>query len=143
VILCDIDHFKQVNDTHGHAAGDAVLLRFAGLLHAVARPGVDSVVRYGGEEFLLVLPGTGLEDSVHLSEWLRAHFKGERIHLGPGGPALRATASFGVAATADATATPLAALIETADKRMVLAKRNGRDRVEACPVPSAPFANAA
>lgn len=54
MILCDIDHFKRINDTHGHAVGDQVLIDFAGLLQSMAREAVDSVIRYGGEEFLIV-----------------------------------------------------------------------------------------
>ncbi|KFI07527.1 diguanylate cyclase [Massilia sp. BSC265] len=128
VILCDIDNFKQVNDTHGHAAGDAVLLQLSKLLQAVAREGHDSVVRYGGEEFLLVLPATGLDAAVHLAEWLRARFGATPIDTGAEGTSVFATASFGVASGADAS---LAILIDAADKLMYAAKRNGRDRVEA------------
>lgn len=137
VILCDIDHFKQINDTHGHAAGDAILQHFATLLQAVAREGVDSVVRYGGEEFLLVLPDTGLEAGVALAEWLRARLRAAPVDAGPGRPALSASASFGVAASPAGGGAPLAALIDAADKLMYTAKRNGRDRVEALALPAA------
>ncbi len=137
VILCDIDNFKGVNDVHGHAAGDAVLLRFAGLLHGVAREGVDSVVRYGGEEFLLILPGTALDEAVRLAEWLRSRFGAAPAPIGPGGPLLATTASFGVAAMAPGATAPLATLIDAADKLMYAAKRNGRDRVEALALPGA------
>jgi diguanylate cyclase (GGDEF)-like protein len=141
VILCDIDNFKQVNDTHGHAVGDAVLLGFATLLQGVAREGIDSVVRYGGEEFLLVLPETDLEAGVRLAEWLRARFGAAPLDTGPGGPSLTVTASFGVAASTDA-GVPLAALVDAADKLMYAAKRTGRDRVESLALP-APGAAAA
>ncbi|QOY96683.1 GGDEF domain-containing protein [Massilia sp. UMI-21] len=141
VILCDIDHFKQINDTHGHAAGDAILQHFAALLQAVAREEIDSVVRYGGEEFLLVLPDTGLEAGAQLAEWLRARLRALPVDTGPGRPALSASASFGVAAS-PAGGASLAALIDAADKLMYTAKRNGRDRVEALALP-APLADAA
>lgn len=133
VILCDIDNFKQVNDAHGHAAGDAVLLGFAGLLNAAAEGGA-SVVRYGGEEFLLVLPGAALEDGVRLAESLRVRFAATPVDTGPAGPVLYATASFGVAGAADG-GVPLAALIDAADKLMYAAKCKGRDRVEALALP--------
>jgi len=135
VILCDIDNFKGVNDGHGHAAGDAVLLGFATVLQAVARDGIDSVVRYGGEEFLLVLLDTDLEAAVRLAEWLRARFGAAPLATGPGGPKLAVTASFGVAASKDA-GVPLALLIDAADKLLYTAKRNGRDRVEALALPA-------
>lgn len=143
VILCDIDNFKGVNDTRGHAAGDAVLLRFSQLLQGVAREGADSVVRYGGEEFLVILPGTGLEEAVRLAEWLRSRFAASPVDTGPGGAPLHATASFGVAAAPPGSAVPLEALVDAADKLMYAAKRNGRDRVEALALPAAPLAAAA
>ena len=144
VILCDIDNFKQVNDTHGHAAGDAVLLQFSRLLQAVALEGKDSVVRYGGEEFLLVLPDTGLDAAVRLAEWLRTRFGAAPIDTGAGAASVFATASFGVAS---GSGVPLAGLIDAADVLMYAAKRNGRDRVEALALPAqgmaAPLAAAA
>ncbi len=134
VILCDIDNFKQVNDTHGHAGGDAVLASFAGLLRGVAREGIDSVVRYGGEEFVLVLPGTGREAGRHLAEWLRTRFAATPALAAPGGQPIHATASFGVATVAPpaevGAPAALAQLIDAADQLMYAAKRNGRDRVE-------------
>ncbi|UVW27218.1 GGDEF domain-containing protein [Massilia sp. H6] len=135
VILCDIDNFKQINDTHGHAGGDAVLAGFAGLLRATAREGIDSVVRYGGEEFLLVLPGMGREAGVQLAEWLRMRIAATPVPDSAGGQPIHATASFGVAtvvppAAAVAAPVALAQLIATADQLMYTAKRNGRNRVE-------------
>lgn len=141
VILCDIDNFKQVNDAHGHAAGDAVLLQFSRLLQAAAREG-DSVVRYGGEEFLMVLPETGFDAALQLAEWLRTRFRGLPIDTGADGAPVYATASFGVAAIAAGGSAPLASLIDAADKLMYAAKRNGRDRVEALALP-APLSAAA
>ena len=69
-VMCDIDHFKKVNDTYGHAAGDEVLKQFAEILKHEARE-IDSVGRYGGEEFLLLLPGTVLDSAVTFAERLR------------------------------------------------------------------------
>ena len=140
VILCDIDHFKRINDSRGHAGGDAVLLAFSRLLQAVARDGVDSVIRYGGEEFLLVLPGTGPAAGVQLAEWLRLRCGAMPVQDAAGGAAIAITASFGVASCAHG-GTPLSELIDAADKLMYTAKRNGRDRVESllltAPLPQA------
>ena len=71
-VLCDIDHFKKVNDTHGHQAGDDVLRGFAQLLLNSSRKGLDWVARYGGEEFLIVLPETRVEDGVGFAEKIRS-----------------------------------------------------------------------
>lgn len=146
VILCDIDNFKQINDTWGHADGDAVLLGFSALLGGVAREGIDSVVRYGGEEFLLILPGGGLEAGVHLAEWLRARFSSMPTLSGTGEAQIFTTASFGVASGhGSGAAGSVVHLIDAADKLMYAAKRNGRDRVEslALPATDAPAALAA
>ena len=123
-ILCDIDHFKRINDAHGHAAGDAVLRTFAALLGNATRRGIDSVVRHGGEEFLLILPETDLAGGVRLAERLRA---GLARHIGT-------TASFGVACIACAPgsrAPGAAALVAAADSLLYQAKHAGRNCVRA------------
>ena len=133
VVLCDIDHFKRINDTHGHGDGDLVLRGFARILEAATRDGIDSVVRYGGEEFLIVVPGTDLAGGVALAERLRVALAAAEVVSQDGVTRLRATASFGVA-TVDLThtrfGTPLRHLISTADELMYRAKRNGRNRIE-------------
>ena len=132
VVLCDIDNFKRINDTHGHACGDAVLRSFADLLTRMTRDGVDSVVRYGGEEFLAILPDTDLEGGIRLAERLRTRFAATAIAAGDGGAYVRTTASFGVACADLATGNGervLRDLIAAADKLMYDAKRAGRDRV--------------
>lgn len=123
-ILCDLDHFKRINDTHGHAAGDEVLRTFAALLGQATRRGVDSVVRHGGEEFLLILPETDLAGGVRLAERLRASLAS---HIGT-------TASFGVACIASAPGCQTrggATLIAAADKLLYQAKHAGRNCVRA------------
>ena len=133
VVLCDIDHFKLINDTHGHGDGDMVLRGFARILQAAIRDGVDSVVRYGGEEFLVVLPGTDLEGGMRLAERLRVTFAATEVVSNDGATRLKATASFGVASVDLAQFSfepPLRRLIAAADELMYRAKRNGRDRIE-------------
>ncbi|MEG1329113.1 MAG: GGDEF domain-containing protein [Janthinobacterium sp.] len=123
-ILCDLDHFKRINDAHGHAAGDAVLRTFAALLGNATRHGIDSVVRHGGEEFLLILPETDLAGGVRLAERLRA---GLARHIGT-------TASFGVACIACAPgsrAPGAATLVNAADRLLYQAKHAGRNCVRA------------
>jgi diguanylate cyclase len=134
VVLCDIDNFKRINDTYGHASGDAVLRSFAQLLTRMTRDGVDSVVRYGGEEFLAILPDTDLDGGIHLAERLRARFADTSVATDDGTEHVRTTASFGVACAdfaAGARDHLLRDLIAVADKLMYDAKRGGRDRVHA------------
>lgn len=127
LIMADIDHFKNVNDTYGHQAGDEILIAVAELLHDQLRP-YDLAARYGGEEFCLVLPETDLEQARITAERIRGkitqlHFAGEleSLHL---------TISLGVASTCGNVATPQDDLIRLADEALYLAKNNGRDRVE-------------
>lgn len=131
VILCDIDHFKRINDTHGHAAGDRVLADFAGLLRAMTRETVDRVVRYGGEEFLVVLPQTELAGALALAERIRAAFAASATRIGDGVTA-SATASFGIACVpAQHPHLPASAeaLVGAADAQLYAVKHNGRNGV--------------
>jgi len=134
VVLCDIDHFKRINDTFGHHQGDAVIRSFAYLLRSTVRADVDSVVRYGGEEFLLILPHADGKGGAHLADHLRAAFAASCVTIDDSHEPLQATASFGVASadfSQPGSRITLTDLIVAADKRLYDAKRNGRNRVEA------------
>jgi diguanylate cyclase len=136
VIMCDLDHFKNVNDTFGHHGGDAVLVAFAGLMQAMTRDSIDSVVRYGGEEFLLILPETDLRGGVQLAERLRQALASNPIPHGE--HAIRATASFGVASIDFSEPDSIVAqqtMIATADNLLYAAKKGGRNQVCALQLP--------
>jgi len=131
--LCDLDHFKTVNDTYGHQCGDMVLREFVRLCSELVRDS-DWLARYGGEEFLLVLPETGLENASRLAERLRAHIAAKAFEWE--GETIRITASFGVVGFSPEP--PLKhvspeALLNQADERLYQAKKNGRDRVVSGP----------
>jgi len=129
LIMCDLDGFKAINDTHGHHAGDELLRSFASLVLAMTRDAIDTVVRYGGEEFLIILPETPLDGAVELAERVRATFAGQQLQLGA--MTLSATASFGVVSADFASARSVTpqALIAAADELMYDAKRGGRNLV--------------
>jgi diguanylate cyclase (GGDEF)-like protein len=122
LIMLDIDHFKLVNDTHGHDAGDGALRIIAGALREEVR-GVDTAARYGGEEFAVILPQAGLEGALLVAERLRARI--EKMEMQGVG---RITASFGVA-TFPMHASSRELLVTTADRALYQAKRTGRNRV--------------
>lgn len=126
LLLLDVDHFKSVNDRHGHAAGDAVLRGVAEVLRRVARRS-DCVGRWGGEEFVLALPQTGGPGAEVAAERIRRGIA-RTPHALPGGAELKVTVSVGVA-SADSPWTP-ESLIAAADRAMYRAKEHGRDRVE-------------
>lgn len=125
LVMCDVDHFKRFNDTHGHTHGDEVLQRFAALLEAGLRAG-DRAYRYGGEEFALLLRDTDAVGAVALAERIRATVADALL---PGG-AEPVTASFGVA-TAPRDGYQGEDLLLAADAALYAAKRAGRDRVVA------------
>ncbi|WP_229219785.1 GGDEF domain-containing protein [Rugamonas fusca] len=136
VIMCDLDHFKTVNDSFGHHGGDAVLVAFAGLMQAMTRDSIDSVVRYGGEEFLLILPETDLRGGVQLAERLRQALASNPIAHGE--HLIRATASFGVASIDFSEPDSIVAqqtMIATADQLLYAAKEGGRNQVCALQLP--------
>jgi diguanylate cyclase (GGDEF)-like protein len=121
VLLADVDHFKQYNDTHGHLAGDAALVKVAEILRQTTR-GVDSVARYGGEEFVVMLIEAPIGTAAAVAERLRARVEAEEFGAG------RLTVSVGAAEYPTHGETP-EELIASADVAMYQAKSEGRDRV--------------
>ena len=127
VLMVDIDHFKAVNDGHGHLAGDRALCHVAGLLGARLRA-QDMVGRYGGEEFLALLPGTALHDAVVLAETLRsAVAQSQCMHEGS---PIAVTVSIGVCGARPQHADGWEPMIRCADRALYAAKTAGRNRVE-------------
>jgi diguanylate cyclase (GGDEF)-like protein len=127
LLLFDLDHFKKINDTHGHPAGDEALRRASRLLQSSLRRG-DLAARYGGEEFAAILPGADEAGGVRQAERVRQAiakepllFEGARIEI---------RASFGVAVWPEA-GEDAQALVETADRALYAAKQSGRNRVVA------------
>jgi len=125
VIMVDIDHFKAVNDRHGHLAGDEVLRAFGDLIRQYVR-GDDMCCRFGGEEFLLILPGCSQDVAAQRAEGLRRALAATRVTYG--GVSIAVTASFGVA-TFPRDGVTIDQLISVADGALYAAKTAGRDRV--------------
>jgi two-component system cell cycle response regulator len=132
VILLDVDHFKQINDRYGHAAGDLVLGAVSRLLMSGIR-NCDVVARWGGEEFVLALPSTALEGATEVAERARRRLESASI-VTADGQHIPVTASFGVAQLDPQES--LEQLIDRADRAMYSAKSSGRNRVESSPNPT-------
>lgn len=128
LLMVDVDHFKRVNDVHGHDVGDAALREVAKALRESTRA-EDLVARYGGEEFILALPVVGCEQGVERAERIREQLAVRPVRAGR--KDLRITASVGVSCTTMARPRAVKALIATADIALYEAKRAGRDRVVA------------
>jgi diguanylate cyclase (GGDEF)-like protein len=126
VLLVDVDHFKRVNDTHGHPAGDVALRAVAETLVAALRT-CDRVARYGGEEFAVIAPETPPEGGRLLGERLRTRVESTEVP-GPAGP-LRLTISVGAAGWPGNGEPNRAALLKAADEALYAAKSAGRNRV--------------
>jgi diguanylate cyclase (GGDEF)-like protein len=137
LIVGDLDHFKDINDSYGHATGDAVLQDVAYLLRKQLRA-FDLAYRIGGEEFLVLLPGADLEQSAAMAERLRQGVQADTV-----GGGLRVTMSFGVSASRRERAFDYASVCEEADAALYEAKRQGRNKVCGAGPASAPAAEPA
>jgi two-component system cell cycle response regulator len=127
VVIVDLDHFKHVNDTHGHLAGDAVLREAARRMQNSIRQ-YDSIGRYGGEEFLILLPGCSEADCYSQADRLRKQLA--QADMSVNDTSLRVTASFGVTTALPGESCTQEALIRRADEALYVAKKSGRNRVE-------------
>jgi len=126
VLILDIDYFKSINDTHGHDAGDAVLQDFAIRIRKSIR-GIDLACRYGGEEFVVVMPETDMAVATMVAERLRRRIASEPFPIQKGARMLEVTISIGIAALG--AGDNAAAVIKRADQALYRAKRDGRNRV--------------
>jgi diguanylate cyclase len=127
LIMADVDHFKRINDSFGHAVGDEILRRFGELLSKNIK-GRDTAVRYGGEEFVVVLPHTQIQGAQNLSEQIRSELESKKwMHHKTGQPIGKVTASFGIAQLR--TGEKSDALLERADAKLYEAKAAGRNRI--------------
>jgi diguanylate cyclase (GGDEF)-like protein len=128
VALLDLDRFKQINDTHGHLVGDEVLRRIAGTMTDVLRE-YDVAGRFGGEEFVMLLPQTRAPDALRIAERVRAHIARQLI-FSPTGERISVTVSIGVAALDAGSSRELTELLAAADAALYRAKASGRDQVQ-------------
>ena len=128
MLMVDIDHFKQINDSYGHRAGDHCLQSLAGLLQQTARRPSDVIARYGGEEFAVLLPDIDFDTALVMAESLCLKVRQHRVDAGIGRD-LMLTVSVGVAAIVPNKNVRADALVEAADRALYAAKLSGRDRV--------------
>lgn len=126
LLLIDLDDFKRVNDTFGHAAGDQVLATFGGILRESCR-GADLVARYGGEEFAVVLPTTPSSKAFDIAQRLRIRFAATAFAFE--GRHFKLTASIGIACTFDTSSVPINDLVQRADNALYRAKKEGKNRI--------------
>jgi diguanylate cyclase (GGDEF)-like protein len=131
IIMADIDHFKRVNDTYGHLAGDAVLRISAKKMHYMMRT-YDSIGRYGGEEFLVILPECCTDCAITFAERLRSRVARDMMDTPEG--QIPVTISLGVATSGKDMRSDVLSLIKAADTALYRAKENGRNRVEVAQV---------
>jgi diguanylate cyclase (GGDEF)-like protein len=129
IILCDVDDFKLVNDTYGHVTGDEVLKEVARRLLSCVR-GYDFVGRYGGEEFVIVMPETDMAVATIVAERLRRRIASEPFAIAQGTKSIEVTISIGLA-TLDTVDDNTATILKRADQALYRAKRDGRNRVVA------------
>lgn len=126
LIFCDLDYFKEINDTYGHKAGDEVLKTIADILRRAVRTS-DVVGRYGGDEFLIVLPETSLKGAQEMAERIRIAVQDTKFEM-PGGKSVGTTMSIGVAFY-DGTESDVDALLNRIDTALYVSKRSGKNQV--------------
>lgn len=129
LLMIDLDSFKTYNDTYGHSMGDEVLQRFARILESCANRPSDLVVRYGGEEFAVILPNVDLDGAVHVAELIREQTEKHDIEHKASVVSPHITVSIGVAEAKGESKISVAELVDKADKALYRAKENGRNRV--------------
>lgn len=125
IVMADIDHFKRVNDTYGHVIGDCVLKKFAKLINDSIRDSMDFVVRYGGEEFIIVLNSSNKENTVKVIEKIRKKIEDTVFECDSN--KINITCSFGINIVNESTY-DLTRVIGAADECLYLAKQNGRNQ---------------
>jgi len=130
LLILDIDHFKDTNDTYGHQAGDEVLRALGRVLKKCVRPSTDTVARYGGEEFTVILPGADAQLAEKVAQRIRRAVEDERFYIGDR-EEIRKTVSIGVATVDPGEQVPRAKLVKMADYALYYAKDQGRNRTAA------------
>jgi diguanylate cyclase (GGDEF)-like protein len=125
LLLLDIDHFKEFNDTYGHLEGDKVLVKFSQIIKSCLRTN-DSAYRYGGEEFTVILPETGGEEAKTVAQRIRTALESENFSPDPG---QEVTITISIGVTQYHPKEELSSFIQRADKAMYLSKQNGRNKV--------------
>jgi len=128
IVMMDLDHFKKVNDTHGHSAGDKVLEELSKLLSNMMRE-IDIIARMGGEEFSFILPETGNTEATNLTERIRNEIENTTIHFD--GESIKITASFGICSCTTINES-LESMLNKADDALYIAKKNGRNQSRSC-----------
>lgn len=126
LVLLDLDYFKNINDTYGHQAGDAVLIEVAETIRSMVRKG-DTVARVGGEEFAVIMPGTICDNALAVSERIREAIKSRPVRT-PEGAAIDVRASLGVAGTDTVCPSSATDFFARVDRALYRAKESGRDR---------------
>jgi len=129
VIMIDIDFFKLYNDSHGHLAGDECLKKVAAALQQGLQRPADLLVRYGGEEFMALLPDTGLDGALSVASTIHEAVAAVRLHHGSSTVSPHVTVSIGIASTVPSLDMPVEWLIAAADRALYRAKQEGRNRI--------------
>jgi diguanylate cyclase len=125
MVLCDIDHFKWINDTHGHTAGDLVVNHVGALLKSCMRAG-DYVARYGGDEFVMLLPGTNIQTAQSVADRIRMEVEWHNFDVGTGRQRVAITFSIGVTSVREGDSAEI--IIQRVDRALYRSKQAGRNQ---------------